>query len=175
VVTEFIDPSGKIVMEEEDSIRVHLPPEARDSYAIDFKFTLRPRDKDLRFDKNNVAGLAIRMPWDPGNPRQQTHLNANGERGRACERKRAAWCNVERPFDGVVFGIAVLDHPSNPGFPSQWRVDEQGLINPAVTGVDGFVINRDDSRSYQYRILIYSGTAPAEKIETEFQKFKTEK
>src|SRR5207247_2065559 len=63
--------------------------------------------------------------------------------GEACGEQRAAWCDVSAPFDGspnwtaedllagAWNGVAVLDHPSNSTFPTPWRVDRQGLINPS--------------------------------------------
>src|SRR5688572_14764221 len=131
-LVELVAPDGNVVLEEEDTITIQAP-ESPDAYVIDFDFLLRAKEQDVTFGKFFVGGLAVRMPWDQANPRQ-THLNSNGLRGRECEQQRAAWCNVERPFGGETFGIAVFDHPANPNHPSGWRADEQGLINPNISG-----------------------------------------
>jgi hypothetical protein len=82
-------------------------------------------------------------------------------RGRNCEQQRAAWCTVERSFGGQIFGIAVFDHPSEPNHPSGWRVDEQGLINPAVSMTSDWTLATGKARGYRYRLLIYKGPGGA--------------
>src|SRR5688500_1109087 len=156
---ELVDPQGSVVLEEENFITVHTP-ESTNSYLIDFSLTLRARDKDVQFGKFYVGGLSVRMPWDKANPRQ-THLNSNGVIGRAGEQQRAAWCTVERPFENEVYGIAVFDHPQNANHPPAWRVDEQGLINPNVSGVGNWSLAAGESRRFEYRIAIYRGAASA--------------
>lgn len=179
-LTELFDPSGKVVLEEEQAITVHAPTSMeaianrgareRDTYTIDFDFLLRAKSHDVTFGKFGVGGLAARMPWDQANPRQ-THLNSNGLRGRECEQKRAQWCNVERPFGHDTFGIAILDHPTNPNHPSGWRVDEQGLINPAVSMLGDWLLPSGTERKFRYRVLIYKGSAAKAWLEGQFEEF----
>src|SRR5688572_25221359 len=100
-LTELVDTGGYVVLEEEQAIMVY-PPETADGYTIDFDLLLRAKDRPVTFGKYFVGGLAVRMPWDKDRARQ-AHLNAAGQRGRAGEQQRAAWCTVERPFgDGVL-------------------------------------------------------------------------
>jgi len=183
-LTELVDPGGRVVLEEEQSVAVHAArePGAREQgsagiagfYFIDFDFLLRARSQDVTFGKFGVGGLAARMPWDQANPKQ-THLNSNGLRGRECEQKRAQWCNVERLFGNETFGIAILDHPSNPNHPSGWRVDEQGLINPAVSMLGDWSLPAGSERKFRYRVLIYQRSASKEWLEEQFEKYASEK
>lgn len=168
-LVELVAPDGTVVLEEENAITVHAP-ESSDAYIIDFDVLLRARNKDVNFGKFFVGGLAVRMPWDKANPRQ-THLNSNGLRDRDCEQKRAAWCNVERPFGDEIFGIAVFDHPSNPNHPSGWRADEQGLINPNVSFVSDWALPATNERSFRYRLLVHRGKATREGLEGRFRQF----
>ena len=87
-LVELIAPDGAVVLEEEDAITIHAP-ESADAYFIDFDLLLRAKERDVNFGKYFVGGLSVRMPWDRANPRQ-THLNANGRRGRDCEQRRAS-------------------------------------------------------------------------------------
>lgn len=107
----------------------------------------------MSFGRFPVGGLAVRMPRDQKQPRH-THLNASGVTGRACDQKRAAWCTVEQPFGKDIFGIAIFDHPGNASHPAGWRVDEQGLINPAVSLPGDWSIPMVKERAYRYRILV---------------------
>jgi hypothetical protein len=110
------------------------------------------------------------MPWDKANPRQ-THLNSNGLRDRQCEQQRAAWCNVERPLANQTFGIAVFDNPANPTYPSAWRADEQGLINPNISGLGDWTLPAQQTRSFHYRLWVYSGPATRAELAKRFQDF----
>jgi putative heme-binding domain-containing protein len=167
--TELVQPDGNVALEEEDRIKIYAPDDAQ-KYRIDFSFVLRARGREVVFGKSNVGGLAVRMPWDKENPRQ-THLNSEGLRGRAGEGKRAAWCNVERPFGDQIFGIAVFDHPANMGYPSAWRVDDQGLINPAITAQSEWTLPAGQEKTFTYRLLIYAGAASREKLQAEALEF----
>ena len=142
----MVAPDGTVVLEEEDAVTVHAP-ESPDAYVIDFDLLLRAKDREVKFGKFFVGGLAVRMPWDKDKPRH-THLNSEGLRGRDCEQKRAAWCTVQRPFGDRTFGIAVFDHTQNPDHPPAWRADEQGLINPNVSGLGDWSIPAGKQRLF---------------------------
>lgn len=165
---ELVSPAGEVVLEEENHITFHAP-QSSDSFVIDFDVVLRAKT-NVSFGKFFVGGLSVRMPWDAANPRQ-AHLNSEGVRGRAGEQKRAAWCTVERPFGEAVHGFAILDHPQNPNHPPAWRVDEQGLINPNVSGLADWSLKQGEERRFKHRVLVYSGAATAERMTAEFERF----
>jgi Methane oxygenase PmoA len=171
-LVELVAPNGNVVLEEEDSVTIHAP-ESADAYVIDFDLLLRAREQDVNFGKFFVGGLSVRMPWDPANPRQ-THLNSNGQRGRECEQQRAAWCNVERPFGDETQGIAIFDHPANPGHPSGWRADEQGLINPNVSALGDWTLPAKQTRRFRYQLHIYRGSATREQLAAKFESFSAD-
>ena len=166
---ELVAPGGEVVLEEENIIAIHAP-ESTNLYVIDFTLMLRAKNNEVQIGKFFVGGLSIRMPWEKENP-QQTHLNSEGLLGRAGEQKRASWCTVEQPFGGQIFGFAIFDHPRNTNHPPSWRVDEQGLINPNVSGLSDWRLAPGQERRFQYRILVYRGAANAEKLSARFEKF----
>ena len=169
---ELVSPNGEVVLEEENSITIHAP-KSPDSYLIDFNLLLRAKEKDVQFGKFFVSGLSVRMPWDKEDPRQR-HLNSEGVRGRAGEQKRAAWCIVERPFGDQIYGIAIFDHPRNANHPPAWRVDEQGLINPNISGLSDWSIPAGEERRFRYQLLVYRGPATAEELAAQFRQFSAE-
>jgi hypothetical protein len=168
-LVEWVAPDGKVVLDEEDTITIYAP-ESPDAYMIDFDFVLRARQREVKFGKSFVGGLAVRMPWDRANPRQ-THLNSRGLRNRDCEQQRAAWCNVERAFGNETFGIAILDHSANPNHPPVWRADEQGLINPNISGLDDWFIPARQERLFRHRLLIYRGVASSDALAERFTNY----
>jgi len=169
-LVELVAPNGNVVLDEEDAITIHAP-ESPKVYTIDFELLLRAREQDVTFGRFFVGGLSVRMPWDKANPRQ-THVNSNGLRGRACEQQRAAWCNVERPFGSDTFGIAVFDHPANPNYPSGWRVDEQGLINPNVSFLADWKLPAKQTQRFRYRLLVCRGSETREQLTARFENFR---
>jgi hypothetical protein len=171
-LVELVAPGGDVVLEEEDTITIHAP-ESSGAYLIDFDLLLRARDSAVNFGKFFVGGLSARMPWDKANP-QQTHLNSNGVRGRDCEQKRADWCDVERPFGNETFGIAIFDHPANPNHPPAWRADEQGLINPNISGLGDWTIPAKQNQRFRYRLLVYRGSASPRQLTTRFENFRAQ-
>jgi hypothetical protein len=168
-LVNLVDPKGVTVLEEEDAITLHAP-ESPDVCVIDFDVLLRATDHDVHFGKYFVGGLSVRMPWNSKNPRQ-THLNSEGLTGRACEQKRAAWCTVERPFDNNIFGVALFDHPSNSTYPSVWRADEQGLINPNVSGLSDWDLKAHEQKTFRYQALLFHGHATREAMNARAAQF----
>lgn len=168
---ELVAPDGKVVLEEENKVMIHAP-ESADLYLIDFTLVLRAKEKEVQFGKFFVGGLSVRMPWDKANPRQ-THLNSEGVQGRAGEQKRAAWCTVERPFGTETHGIAIFDHRENANHPPAWRVDEQGLINPNVSGLADWALRAGEERRFRYRIMVYHG-ASRQGLAAQFDRFNRE-
>lgn len=168
-LVEFVAPDGTVVLEEEDAITIHAP-ESADAWVMDFELLLRAKEQNVNFGKFFVGGLSVRMPWEKANPRQ-THLNANGLHGRDCEQKRAAWCNVERPFGNDLFGIAVFDHPNNANHPPGWRADEQGLINPNVSALSDWLLPAKQERLFRYQVVIYRDAKTREQLAARFDKF----
>ena len=135
-----------------------------------FRAVAAGEGQDVSFGKYFVGGLSVRLPWDQANP-HQTHLNSAGLRGRDCEQQRAAWCTVERPLAGGIFGIAVFDRPANPNHPAGWRADEQGLINPNVSALGDWSIPARQERVFRYRLAVYRGSATPEQLATRFAMF----
>jgi hypothetical protein len=164
---EWVAPDGQVVLEEEQAITVYAPAGAKaDGYSIDFDWTLKTRGKAVTFGRHDYGGLSVRMPLH----KQHTHLNANGERHKDTNVKRAEWTTVERPFDdGSVWGVAVLDHPGNDRHPAAWRVDGQGMISPSNSIQGDWSIPEWRSRKFRYRVMVYKGPAAAPRLQREFE------
>ncbi len=53
--------------------------------------------------------------------------------------KRAEWCCYSGAIDGKDVGIAIIDHPNNPIFPTYWHVRSYGLMTANPFGKSHFV------------------------------------
>ena len=165
-LVEWVAPDGKVVLEEEQFVKVYAPSSAS-GYNVDFDWTLRAKNEAVKIGKHEYGGFAVRMDFD-GSP---AHLNSNGERDKATADKRAAWCNVSRRFGDKTYGIAVFDHPSNAGFPAMWRVDAQGLINPSPSLQGDWSIEPGRERTFHYRLAVHEGAGDAKAFEAAFKSY----
>jgi putative membrane-bound dehydrogenase-like protein len=159
-IAEWVGPDGKAVLEEEQSITLTLTSDPED-YLIDFAWQLRPAGETVKIGRHDYGGLAVRMPFSP----DHSHLNSAGAVGKAAANQRADWCDVTRKFNGVPFGITVIEHPKNPGFPNKWRVDDQGLINPSPSLSGDWTVEKGGSVQFNYRLVVHSGTPKPTRIQ----------
>jgi len=151
--------AGKRLLAERQVITVHAP-QAADRYRIDFEWRLTP-DAELKFERYEYGGLAFR----PADHNDRRHERAAGGENRA-------WQDVSGLFadagGGVrAAGVAILDHPKNPGFPNRWRVDDQGLINPAITAAGPLTLPAGEEAVFRYRLVIHLGHGDAEVLDEE--------
>jgi Methane oxygenase PmoA len=94
------------------------------------------------------------------------YRTSEGKVGAAAWGTRATWCELSgATADGKPETIAVIDHPSNPNFPTYWHARDYGLfaVNPlGVHGFDpkaaplNFTLDTGKSATFRYRILILS-------------------
>lgn len=159
-LTEWVAPNGEVILEEEQSITVFAPT-SEYYYLMDFDWTLRAGKTAVKIGAHDYGGFAIRLDYSP----EHHHLNSNGEKDGATSDKRAAWCNVSRNFEGQTLGVAVFDHPQNPGHPAKWRVDGQGLINPSPSLQGDWSIAPDKETTFRYRIAVHTGSGEAQYFE----------
>jgi hypothetical protein len=91
---------------------------------------------------------------------------------------RGKWCELSgNTADGKAETIAVLDHPGNPNYPTYWHARDYGLfaVNPlGVHGFDpkapsfNFTLDKDQTATFLYRILIFSGHTSPEELDRQF-------
>jgi putative membrane-bound dehydrogenase-like protein len=164
---DWISHDGAKVLEEEQAVTVYNV-DSPDLYRIDFDWTLRaPKDKPVKIGSFDYGGFSIRLNTATGH----THLNSSGERNAETSNHAASWCDVTVPFGDRAAGVTVLDHPSNLGFPSKWRVDGQGMINPSPSLKGDWSIPAGGSRAFHYRLIVHAGPANSEKLKAEFNQF----
>lgn len=133
-----------------------------DRLLLDLDWTLRAIP-DIQIGPYDYGGLYVRMPY-------HRHLGAQvvtstGNRDGAAEQQPAAWVDVHMPIDQArrpddppaSAGIAVFDHPGNPGHPAHWRVDGQFGINPAPTIAGAIDLAAGSALHLRYRLLVHEG------------------
>jgi hypothetical protein len=87
-------------------------------------------------------------------------------------------------LDAKPVTLAILDNPSNPGFPTYWHARGYGLFaaNPLGEKVltDGkkelnLTLEPGKSTTFRFRVLILDGTAKSDDIERAYRAFAPQK
>ena len=109
------------------------------SRGVDLTVALTPAgDKPVTLKDTKEAGLcSLRLPKPiSDNP---TLTNAAGQTGeKDTWGKPAAWCDISGQINAKPYGVAVLDHPSNPRHPTRWHVRAYGLLSANPFGLHDY-------------------------------------
>jgi Methane oxygenase PmoA len=175
-----------------------------DSRVIDRVTTLTAGDEKVVFKDNKEAFIGMRVargleqPDDKpeiftdasGKPASAPvldntgvtgeYVSSEGLKGDAVWGTRGRWTLLGGTVDGEPVTLAILDNPSNPGFPTYWHARGYGLFAANPLGESVFTNGKKSldltlepakSVTFRYRVLILSGkVAPAE-IEKRYQAF----
>jgi hypothetical protein len=108
------------------------------------------------------------------------YLTSEGKKGDAAWGTRGHWCNLSGTVGNEPVTITILDHPSNPGFPTYWHARWYGLFaaNPLGQKIFSngkqelnFSIAPGQSVTFRYRVLISSEILAPEKSESPYKDF----
>ena len=143
-----------------------------DSYLLDLRWSARAQEK-LTIEQSDYGGLFVRMPWtQEGGGRA---LNSEGQRDAACEGQRARWVDVGVPIprrrDGKWGHIALLDHPTNSGFPSFFRVDDQFGFGQARARGGPVTVDVGKTMIARLRLVVYVGDFKRDYVEATWKEF----
>src|SRR5213595_3938571 len=93
---------------------------------------------------------------------------------------RGRWTMLSGVVQGEPVTLAILDHPKNVGFPTYWHARGYGLFAANPLGWKEFSKGKEslnfglapqEAATFRYRILILSGAATPEQIETNYRDF----
>jgi len=144
--------------------------------AIAFKMT----EKDVTFRDTKEGGLlSVRVASAMDVPRGGRIENGYGGRNEAeTWGKKAPWCDFSGVVDGRQVGIAVMDHDTNPRYPTEWHVRNYGLMTANCFGWSYFRpetqargdmhFRKGSITSWRYRIYVHRGDAGSGKVRDRF-------
>ncbi|PWT77731.1 MAG: hypothetical protein C5B59_03220 [Bacteroidetes bacterium] len=94
------------------------------------------------------------------------YLTSEGRQGDSAWGTRAKWCLLYGKKNKDSISILIIDHPSNPGFPTYWHARGYGLFaaNPLGQKIFSngkeslnFKLNKGQSVTFRYRVVVASG------------------
>jgi hypothetical protein len=158
---------GESFLEERTAITVH--PVADGARPIDFEIALRAVVPGIRIggseDPKGYGGFSVRVRMPDG-------LTFAGEGGpvtpEELQVEAGPWVDVSAPYgkDGARSGVAILVHPSSPGFPQPWILRQKGSMqNPVFPGREAVDVPADRALVLRYRLVVHRGVASTADIQ----------
>lgn len=89
-----------------------------------------------------------------------------------CFRKPARWCDYSGPIaPGVIEGITLLDHPSNPQHPVIFHVRNDGWMGACLTGAGPLTLQPGTPLRLRYALYIHAGMPKPEALQQQWETF----
>jgi hypothetical protein len=134
-VMEWQDEAGKVQLIENRKTVFHSDPVLR---ILDFHITLTAAT-DVTIGDTKEGAFAIRLAEEFTEKRGGKITNAEGlETMKQVWGKRSNWVNYAAELQGEKIGVAILDHPGNPGHPTRWHARDYGLFSLNPFGQQAF-------------------------------------
>jgi hypothetical protein len=145
-----------------------------------FDITLEALE-DVTIQKTNHSLFSARMDPDLTPSCGGKMINADGDLGeKATFGKASPWLACFGARDGkTTEGLAILQHPQNPGYPTPWFTRDYGFLSPSpmfwpANGKETRMAKGEKIRLC-YRVLVFSGSPESAGISGIFKEFSQSK
>jgi hypothetical protein len=140
----------------------------------------QPADKAEKF--TDASGKVTAVPMLDNTGVTGKYISSEGKEGDAVWSTRGKWTLLGGMIDGEPVTLAILDHPSNVGYPTHWHARGYGLFAANPLGDKQFNEAKDfdytleagKSVTFRYRVLILGGPTTPDRIERESKAFAQE-
>ncbi|WP_225587035.1 PmoA family protein [Algoriphagus sp. Y33] len=122
-----------------------------------------PSDKPEIF--TDASGKATDVPTMNNEGITGMYLSSEGVEGHDVWGTRGDWVSLTGKINNENISVAILDFPSNPGYPTYWHARGYGLFAANPLGQkslsDGkdelnFKLEKGESATFKYRVIVYS-------------------
>lgn len=169
-VMEWQDDAGNVQLIENRLTVFHSDPKLR---IMDFHIALTAA-MDVTLGDTKEGAFAIRLAEEFTEKRGGKITNADGlESMKAVWGKRANWVNYAAELQGEKLGVAILDHPSNPGHPTRWHARDYGLFSLNPFGQQAFDptqkenithLAKGQKLNFVWRVVIHPDEVPVAEL-----------
>ena len=165
------------VVREETTIRAHRA--AKDVRLIDFEIRLVALVDELRIggseDEKGYGGFSTRVRL-PNDVQFISRLGKLEPQFGPVEGGPWLDCVASYTGDGHPSGVAILSHPTLPGYPQPWILrSSRSMQNPQFPGREAVAIPRDKPLVLRYRLAVHRGDSEHAGIEALQREFETVK
>lgn len=204
VAMDWLKPDGKALLREETTFAFRAAGAVR---SIDHITRLTANDEPVLFKDNKEGVIGLRVARQLEQPATKAEVftdasgkatpvpvlnnegvtglyhSSEGKTGDDVWGTRGRWLALSGKIGIEDITLAILDHPSNPGFPTYWHARGYGLFAANPLGQKAMSNGREElnlklepkqSASFRYRLLILSEKFSAESMEKQYQRFISE-
>jgi len=132
---------------------------------------------DVVIKKTNHSLFSARMAADLAVTNGGTMINAEGLKSeKDTFGKGSPWIDFYGKRGNTIEGLAILQHPSNPWYPSPWFTRDYGFMSPTPMywpqDDTATSMKKGTTLVLRYRVLVHSGTHTDADIAGQFNNFK---
>lgn len=167
---DWDDTQGRPFLTEDRTMVFYSDPQLR-TFDVDIRLTAVV---PVTFYDDKDGAFAIRMADALNENHTGTLVNAEGaEHEKNTWGKKSPWMDYYGTVNGEKLGVAILDHPSNPGFPNYWHCRGYGLFSLNPFAQHAFnpslpekktEIAKGSSLRYRWRVIVHPGDAKSADI-----------
>jgi hypothetical protein len=175
---QWVAPGGEVLLDDVRRFRMYRLKRRMRLWDIEAEFT--PYAAPVTFGSTNENALPlIRVAdiideWDGGTVTLSTGATGSPN----CHAQRAEWADCSGPFtraigqDPEIYGIAMLDHPSNRNHPNAWFVRGYGPLGTNLPYFDGaLTLQRGETWTLKHRLYIHQGFAGDAGVAARFDEY----
>lgn len=181
---DWLDPNGKTLLTESRKMVFSGDDKNR---IIDFDIVLTAVEK-VKFGDTKEGTFAVRLTPSLEEPSKKNPkgtgkmITAEGlETEAKVWGKRSPWVDYSGEVGGEPLGITIMDHPTNPRYPTYWHSRGYGLFAANMFGVHDFendktkdgslTLEPNQTLRVRYRVLIHPGRTAQAGIPDLFKKY----
>jgi hypothetical protein len=132
---------------------------------------------DVRIRKTNHSLFSARIAADLSVKNGGTMVNAEGASSeKETFGKPSPWIDYFGKRGEAIEGLAILQHPSNPWYPSPWFTRDYGFMSPTPMywpeNGEETSFRKGDTLHLRYSVLVHGGSAADAKIADLFEQYK---
>lgn len=201
VESEWVAPHGAVLVREQTHFIFGATKDTRTIERIT-QLTARDRRVVFRDNKEGTIGIRVARGLEQPSTTPEVFTDASGKptkvpvldntgvtglytsseglKGDAVWGTRGRWVALHGTVDAEPVALLMLDHPSNPNFPTYWHARGYGLFAANPLGRKVFdekqpeltlTLEPGQSTTFRHRVVILSGTPSTEALEREYQLF----
>jgi len=148
---------------------------------IDYQVTLKALT-DVKFGDTKEGTFALRIVKELDETNSGTMTSSTGAtKEKDIWGKPFPWVDYLGTLNGEPTGIAFMDHPKNPRYPTHWHARAYGLFASNIFGLHDFyrdktkdgslVLKLGESTTFRFRVVIHNGNAEQAGLARLYQEF----
>lgn len=182
VKSEWVDAEDPVRRIASDRREITLFHREDGSLALSLSLELMADAGDLELGVDEtggwMVGLVPGMAWKKEEREEPVFRNREGLRNSEAQKAGSNWV-VCQGLDagGTAAGVAVLDHPGNPGSPARWTLDGEGVLSAHPFSSEGaaktmpVLVPNGESVFFRYRTIFFGGEVPDEEVVKAYEAF----